>query len=172
MATVGNRTGPDARFRRPAADALDWRDLEQCGAEGPGWRPGAGLRWQVRQDLGENDRSATGYLPRAAFEAMADAFFAEPEVSVRGWERAADAQARIVAAVRAVIATTFPPGDIAIVSHGAVGALLLGHLSGRSIDRSLDQPAGNGGNFFAFDRETRRLRHGWMPIDSDIDPTF
>jgi broad specificity phosphatase PhoE len=131
-----------------------------------------GLPWQVRQDLGENDRSATGYLPQTVFEAMADAFFAEPEVSVRGWERAADAQARIVAAVRAVIAMTFPPGDIAIVSHGAVGALLQGHLSGRSIDRSLDQPAGNGGNFFAFDRETRRLRHGWMPIDSDIDPTF
>ena len=45
--------------------------------------------------LGENDRSSTGYLVLAEFEAVADQFFAEPEVSVRGWERAVDAQARI-----------------------------------------------------------------------------
>ena len=98
---------------------------------------------------------------------MADAFFAQPDISVRGWERAVDAQKRIIAAVGAVIAATSQSGDIAIVSHGAVGALLLGHLSGRSIDRSLDQPAGKGGNFFAFDRETWRLAHGWRPIDPD-----
>ena len=30
---------------------------------------------------------------------MADAFFAKPEESVRGWERAVDAQARVAAAV-------------------------------------------------------------------------
>ncbi len=126
-----------------------------------------GLPWQVRPELGENDRSSTGYLPREVFERMADAFFAQPDISVRGWERAVDAQERIIAAVGAVIAATSQSGDIAIVSHGAVGALLLGHLSGRSIDRSLDQPAGNGGNFFAFDRETWRLGHGWRPIDPD-----
>ena len=33
----------------------------------------------IRADLGENDRSATGYLPRAEFEAMADAFFSRPD---------------------------------------------------------------------------------------------
>ena len=36
----------------------------------------------IRADLGENDRSATGYLPKAEFEAMADAFFARPDESV------------------------------------------------------------------------------------------
>ena len=51
------------------------------------------------EDLGENDRSATGYLPRTEFEAVADEFFARPDASVRGWERAADAQRRIVRAV-------------------------------------------------------------------------
>ena len=128
------------------------------------------LPWQQRQDLGENDRSSTGYLPRSAFEAMADAFFAEPEVSAQGWERAVDAQERIVAAVRTVLGVTSQSGDVAIVSHGAVGALLLGHLSGRPIDRSLDQPVGNGGNFFAFDRATWQIQHGWRPIDPDTDP--
>ena len=31
-----------------------------------------------RAEMGENDRSATGFLPAAAFEAAADAFFAHP----------------------------------------------------------------------------------------------
>ncbi len=35
--------------------------------------------------LGENDRSATGYLPGAEFESVADQFFAQADHSVRGW---------------------------------------------------------------------------------------
>jgi hypothetical protein len=41
-------------------------------------------------------RSGTGYLSPDEFEALANRFFAEPMVNVRGWERALDAQARIV----------------------------------------------------------------------------
>lgn len=63
-----------------------------------------GLPVSVRADLGENDRSATGYLPPAEFEGLADRFFAEPERSIRGWGRAVDEQARIVGAIDAVIA--------------------------------------------------------------------
>ncbi len=33
----------------------------------------------ILDGLGENDRSATGYLPNAEFEAVADEFFAWPE---------------------------------------------------------------------------------------------
>ena len=56
--------------------------------------------------LGENDRSATGYLPKGEFEATADAFFAQPSESIRGWERAIDAQARIIGAVERLASTT------------------------------------------------------------------
>jgi broad specificity phosphatase PhoE len=52
---------------------------------------------------GENDRSATGYLAKPEFEATADAFFANPHTGVRGWERAVDAQARIVGAVDRIL---------------------------------------------------------------------
>ncbi len=123
-----------------------------------------GLVARVLAGLGENDRSATGYLPRAEFEAVADLFFAHPEQSVRGWERAVDAQRRIVAAIEAVIAAS-GAGDIAVVAHGGVGTLLLCHLRGEAIGRQHDQPANNGGNYFAFDAETRRLLHGWEPVD-------
>ena len=115
--------------------------------------------------LGENDRSATGYLPKAEFETVADEFFARPEESVRGWERAADAQRRIVAAVEQAMALAAAQGDIAIVSHGGVGALLLCHLQGVPISRDADQPGGGGGHVFSFDRASRRVLTGWRRIE-------
>jgi broad specificity phosphatase PhoE len=119
----------------------------------------------VIAELGENDRSATGYLPRAEFEAMADQFFAYPEQRVRGWEPAIDAQRRIVDAVERAVADA-PEGDIAIVSHGGVGALLLCHLRGVPISRAADQPAGGGGHVYSFDVASRRLLSGWRRIEA------
>jgi broad specificity phosphatase PhoE len=101
-------------------------------------------------ELGENDRSVTGYLPKAEFEAVADLFFAHPDESIRGWERAADAQRRIVGAVERVLtASADCGGDIAVVAHGGVGTLLLCHLRGTAIGRQHDQPPTNGGNGIA-----------------------
>lgn len=114
--------------------------------------------------LGENDRSATGYLPPAEFEAVADEFFARPEESVRGWERAVDAQRRIVTAVERVVAAA--EGDVAVVAHGGVGTLLLCSLLGVPIDRSHDQPGQ--GSWFRFDARTRRVAHGWRRLDGTV----
>jgi len=124
-----------------------------------------GLPVCPRAELGENDRTSTGYLPGPDFEAVADRFFAEPESSVRGWGTARDEQRRIVAAIEAVL-TEAPSGDVAVVSHGAVGALLLCHLLGEPIDRRFDQPGNGGGNVFAVDRQSRRVLHGWQPVDA------
>lgn len=115
-------------------------------------------------DLHENDRSATGYLPKAEFEAVADRFFTFPHESVRGWERAIDAQARIVRCVAGLIAGDRSAGDIAILAHGGVGALLLCHLLGAPISRGFDQPGGGGGNWFAFDAHSQAVMHGWRDI--------
>lgn len=120
-----------------------------------------GLPVETHPGLCENDRSATGFLPPPEFEAMADAFFARPEESVRGWERAVDAQARVVAAVDAILAGP-AGGDVAIVAHGAVGTLLKCRLAGDPIGRAGDQPFQ--GHVFAFDAASRRLLHDWRPI--------
>ena len=111
----------------------------------------------------ENDRSATGFLPPPEFEAVADQFFANSHTSIRGWERAIDAQRRIVSEVDTVLDPE-DSGDMALVGHGGVGTLLLLSLSGREISREADQPAG-GGNYFAYDIRARRVVHGWRPID-------
>ena len=122
-----------------------------------------GLAVEVREAMHENDRSATGFLPPPEFEAVADQFFANPHKSIRGWERAIDAQQRIVSEVDTVLGAAVG-GDIAFVGHGGVGTLLLLSLSGREISREADQPAG-GGNCFAYDIGAHRVVHGWWPID-------
>jgi broad specificity phosphatase PhoE len=124
-----------------------------------------GVNPVVLDGLGENDRSSTGYLPRDTFEAHADAFFASPEKSVSGWECAIDAQSHIILAVEQAIAIAPVHGDIAVVSHGGVGTLLLCHLKGLPISRDEDQPRGGGGNVFAFERDNLRLLWGWRQIE-------
>jgi broad specificity phosphatase PhoE len=126
------------------------------------------LAVEVRDKMHENDRSATGFLPPPEFEAVADQFFANPHKSIRGWERAIDAQQRIVSEVEAVLGGD-EAGDIALVGHGGVGTLLLLSLRGREISREADQPAG-GGNYFAYDIGARHVLHEWRPIDRFAQP--
>ncbi len=176
-------THPDVAID-PAVEVREWRLSPRGRARMAGFRvPGVGAIWSSTERkameaaeilaggagfrtlaaLGENDRSATGYLPRDAFEAMADAFFASPDRSVCGWERAADAQARIVAAIACVREATPGDGPIAVVAHGGVGALLMSHVMGAPISRATDQPPGSGGHFFVFAGAT--LVQGWRAID-------
>jgi broad specificity phosphatase PhoE len=115
--------------------------------------------------MGENDRAATGFLPPDAFEDAANWFFAHPEQSFKGWERALDAQARIVAAVERVLTGHDPETPIAFVGHGGVGTLLKCHLMGKPIARDGDQPAG-GGNLFAFRLADRAVTCDWTPMES------
>ncbi len=122
-----------------------------------------GVTPRVRPELGENDRTATGYLPRTEFEAVADLFFAEPDTSVRGWETAAAAQQRIVQAVRGALAEDRPQGDVLFVGHGATAALLRCHLLDCPITRDEDQP-GNGGCWYAFDPGMQSPPSAWSVI--------
>ena len=126
------------------------------------------LAVEVRERMHENDRSATGFLPPPEFEAVADQFFANPHKSVRGWERAIDAQARLVRAVEEIAAKDKTSGAIAIVSHGAVGTLLYCHLAGEPIARRRDQPPNGGGNYYRFTLSPRAAHGWWHAIDGGL----
>jgi broad specificity phosphatase PhoE len=126
-----------------------------------------GIEVEVREAMHENDRSATGFLPPAEFEQVADAFFAEPEASIRGWERAMDAQMRIRREVDIVLARALE-GDVLLVGHGGVGTLLLCSLMRVEISRVHDQPGG--GNYFTFAKAHRSVVHRWRPMETPPMP--
>lgn len=92
---------------------------------------------------GEVDRSSTGYLPHDEHEAQADLLFGAPGESANGWERAVDAQSRMLASL-AQIQRTHPKGDLLMVGHGAVGTFLWCAIAGQRIHRGADQLPGGG----------------------------
>ena len=116
---------------------------------------------ETRPASGELDRSATGYVPAATHEQLADECFGAPERSAGGWERAVDAQARIVAELEDLVTDDGP--DVAVVGHGGVGTLWWCHLAGEPIARRWDQPGQ--GHYFTVERGTRRPVHHWRSID-------
>jgi broad specificity phosphatase PhoE len=139
-----------------------WSSRERKAADAAAVLAGQlGLKPRTLEQLAENDRSSTGHLPPELFEPAVHAFFREPLLSHRGWETAAAAQERIADAVETVLARS-PAGDVAIVSHGGVGTLLLCRLKGAAIHRAEDQPGQ--GHWFAFDRDSRALLHGWRAL--------
>ncbi len=123
-----------------------------------------GIGVEIRAHMHENDRSATGFLPEAEFQAVANEFFAHPQQSVRGWERAADAQARIVGAVESALAEA-PDVPTIFVGHGGVGTLLLCHLAGYPISRAHDQPPVGGGCWYALTETQAPTR--WRAMEDE-----
>lgn len=123
------------------------------------------LDYGMVEALSENDRSSTGYLAREEFLATATRFFARPDESVRGWETARDAQRRIVDAVDTILENDGSAGNVAIVSHGGVGTLLLCHLKDRPISQDEGQPGTDGGCYYCFEARSKSLLHDWRRID-------
>lgn len=123
---------------------------------------------KVDKETGENDRSSTGFLPPDVFEIMADRFFASPDQSIKGWERAIDAQTRIVSAVTMHLRAVSDQSTRVFCGHGAVGTLLKCDIDRRAISRREDQPAG-GGNLFVFEIGTDlapgALICDWTPME-------
>ena len=127
-----------------------------------------GCRLVVREAMHENDRSATGYLPPDEFQRVADRFFAQPRESIRGWEPALAAQARIVREVRASLLEGLE-GNVLFVGHGGVGTLLFCALCDVPISRAFDQGAG-GGFYFEFRTPFEKPLTGWQPMERLIGP--
>ena len=120
----------------------------------------------VREDLHENDRSATGFLPPDEFEEVANQFFANPERSIRGWERAIEAQQRIVSGIKSELERTQSDQPVLFAGHGAAGTLLMCHLMGVPISRSHDQSRGGSWYQFKQDWLTSRAGHdlSWIEV--------
>ena len=124
-----------------------------------------GSQYEMVEELGEIDRSSTGYLPHEEHAATATKFFAHPNKSIRGWETAKHAQQRMVKAVEKIVENDKGDGAIVIVSHGAVATLFLCHLKGCQISEQEGPPGANGGSYYCFDPQSGSLVHNWKLID-------
>jgi broad specificity phosphatase PhoE len=119
--------------------------------------------------MGENDRSATGFLPAERFDAVVAQFFGDPDNGPDGWESARTAQQRIVDAVGRALKQA--GGPAVFCGHGAVGTLLKCHVGGRVIAQSEDQRVvawKGGGNCFRFELEPPRLIGDWVSMEDLI----
>ena len=124
-----------------------------------------GLSYGTDEDLGENDRSSTGYIAPPEFWEVVAEFFGRPHESIRGWERAIDAQTRIVKAVSRILREDETAGDIVVVSHGGVGALLTAHLQQVEIGKESRPQHPGGGCFIVIDRDSFALTQDWRAIE-------
>ena len=83
-----------------------------------------GIPWRTGPGLHEHDRSNVPHMRSGEFISMMELFFRRPDERVLGEETAEQARSRFEAAVSKVLAEQ-PDGNIAIISHGTVIALML-----------------------------------------------
>lgn len=141
-------TSPERKARESAAIASQVLGLSPCQEKG----------------LAEIDREAVGFVPEPRFGELRERFFAEPEASPDGWERAVDAQRRILAALARVEAEAADghDGDALVIAHGGVGALALAAKLKEPIALHLDQP--RQGCWFAYDLADNRVLSEWVEM--------
>ena len=90
-----------------------------------------GVPWRTATGLHEHDRSNVPHMRSGEFISMMELFFRKPAELVLGRETAEQARSRFEAAVREVVSAN-PAGNVAVVSHGTVIALLIGGRSRRT----------------------------------------
>ncbi len=121
---------------------------------------------EIRDGLGEIDRTKTGYVPADEYDRLTDEFFAEPLKSAQGWERAVDCQSRIVQGLEDLFtpSTDQADDDTIVVGHGGIGTLWYCALAALPIARKWDQPGQ--GHYFSVDQVTRKPIHHWRAIEA------
>jgi broad specificity phosphatase PhoE len=81
--------------------------------------------WRTAPDLHEHDRSNVPHMRSGEFISMMELFFRKPSERVLGQETADEARSRFQSAVQRVLDEN-RDGNVAVVSHGTVIALMLG----------------------------------------------
>ena len=142
-----------------------WSSNEQKALDGGAIIAGRlGVPHRIDPDLGENDRSATGYIAPPEFWEVVAEFFGKPDESVRGWETARHAQDRIVTAMQRLARDEPTRGDIVVVAHGGVGELLMAHLQGVAIGAAEKPQHAGGGCWIEIDKDEFSLLAGWRNV--------
>ena len=126
---------PLAAAVRPHAPIVVVASREPKAAE-TGERVAAalGVPFETVDGLHEHDRSDVPHMPSREFISAVELFFRRPGELVLGRETAEGAEARFRQAVTRVLDAS-PGGNVAVVSHGTVIALLAAKTAGQSAFR-------------------------------------
>lgn len=92
-----------------------------------------GYNLRIREDLGPIIRPDKKFLPAEEFAAAKGQFYEFPGNSIVGWEKAIDAQKRIIVAVDTILQESQNINHIGVVSHEDMAILLLCHIKQISI---------------------------------------
>lgn len=101
-----------------------------------------GIGWRTAPGLHEHEREVLPWLGEEAWHVLLRRFFEHPDEMIFGLETATQALERFRAAVERIIQDQ-PTGDIAVVTHGTVMSLYIGHRTGGdpyAIWRELEMP--------------------------------
>jgi broad specificity phosphatase PhoE len=123
---------PLAEAIRPHAPAVVVSSTEPKAAEtGRLIASSLGVPLETAPGLHEHDRSNVPHMPSREFISAMELFFRRPDEHVLGRETADAAEARFREAVTRVL-DAHPGGNVAVVSHGTVVALLVAKAAGQS----------------------------------------
>ena len=114
------------------------------------------------EDLREVDRSHGGFLPH--YEEAAKEFFTKEGENIFGWERAIDAEGRIVRGIERLVRAN-RESSIAVVSHGLVLTLYVTFITSRRGERlnvwkKIGFPA-----YMVLNRQTGNVIKDWMKTE-------
>lgn len=119
-----------------------------------------GYRLHVLEELGDVDRSSTGFVPQEEFTKLMEEFYAHPDTSVRGWEKATDAQTRVHNGIRKILTLSPTANHIALVSHTILANLLMCTMRNIAIAQLEDVP-----QTFSFEVEPDGKSQNWISLD-------
>ena len=126
---------PLADAVRPHAPAVVVSSTEPKAAEtGELLASSLGVPFESAPGLHEHDRSNVPHMPSREFISAIELFFRRPGELLLGRETADEAEARFREAVTRVLAV-HPAGNVAVVSHGTVIALMVAKAAGQSAFR-------------------------------------
>nr|WP_321979879.1 histidine phosphatase family protein [uncultured Cohaesibacter sp.] len=121
----------------------------------------------VDAEMDESDTLISDALPEMGLvDRFKSLFSPKKEQAASQGESAMDAQDRIAAAYLSAmerVLTSGMRGDVLMVGHGGVGALLFCYLSGQGIGAEFTPPPS--GYYFTYDWGARKMLHGWQAME-------
>lgn len=111
------------------------------------------------EDLGEIDRSSTGFLTKEEHEKAIEEFYIHPDSSYRGWETANSAIARTMRVVSHIMDDNVGK-TVVIIGHGAVGTLLVCSL--KKIPPNIEEDPKRQGCIMEIDWDKKTILSKWI----------